>query len=198
MGIPHAQGRERISVSTPLPRVVRNRDIMLRALEGQSSEAIAQLYDLTPETISRILESPLVQDELQRLQGELNKDLVSKVKARSHEALETVTDVMRGEVGSELRFKAAKDILDRNPELQPKQQDLAGAIGAGMGEFIVREFARMRSERREGKDERRNSTGGSAQETIVEGAGAGSRSGQVCDDGGDAPVEGEMVESGGD
>jgi hypothetical protein len=74
------------------------------------------------------------------------KDITAKVKARSHEALETVTDTMRGEVSSELRFKAAKDLLDRNPDLQPKRDEGLGAIGAGMAEYIIRELARKRKE----------------------------------------------------
>lgn len=130
-----------------LPRPVRNKDIMLRALAGHSPEAIAELYDLEPGTIRGILNSDLVKAEMQRLQGEMAKEIQAKVIARSHEALETVTDVMRGDVGSELRFKAATKILDFNPELQPKRgEDALGAIGAGMGEYIIRELAKRKRE----------------------------------------------------
>ena len=139
-------------MSATLPRLVRNKEIMLRALEGQSPEAIAELYELEPQTIKNILNSPLVQQEMLRLQGEMGKDIVAKVKARSHEALETVTDVMRGEVHSKLRFEAAKDLLDRNPDLQPKKDEGLSAIGAGMGEWLVRELAKKRNEREAAND----------------------------------------------
>ena len=134
-------------MSATLPRAVRNKEILLRSLEGQTPEAIAELYDLEPQTIKNIQNSPLVQQEMLRLQGEMGKDIVAKVKARSHEALETVTDTMRGEVSSELRFKAAKDLLDRNPDLQPEKDEALGAIGAGMGEWLVRELAKRRNEK---------------------------------------------------
>ena len=139
-------------MSTTLPRLVRNKEIMLRALEGQSPEAIAELYDLEPQTIKNILNSPLVQQEMLRLQGELARDIVGKVKARSHEALETVTDTMRGEIHSKLRLDAARDLLDRNPDLQPKRDEGLSAIGAGMGEWLVRELAKKRNEREAAND----------------------------------------------
>lgn len=133
--------------TTLLPRVVRNRDIMLRTLEGQTPETIADLYELELQTIKNILASPLVKDELVRLKGEMAKDIVEKVKERSHKALEVVSDTMDGELNSELRFKAAKDMLDRNPDLQPKKDSGLGELGQGIGEAIIRELARKRAER---------------------------------------------------
>lgn len=137
-----------------LPRIVRNKEIMLRSLEGQSLEAIAEVTNLEPQAIRNILNSDAIKPELLRLQGELGKDIVQKVKARSHAALETVTDVMNGELFSELRFKAASKLLDLNPDLKPKQDDVAGAIGAGLGEYIIRELAKRKRESEEERNGR--------------------------------------------
>ena len=133
-------------VVSGVPRAVRNKDIMLRALEGYTPAAIAELYGFeTPQTVKNILSSPLVVDEMLRLQGERAKDIVQQVKARGSEALETVVDTMRGELNSELRFKSASKVLDLNPDLQPKRgEDALGAIGGGMGEYIIRELAKRK------------------------------------------------------
>ena len=134
-------------VASAMPRLVRNKEIMLRALDGQSAGVIAEATGLAEGTIRGILNSDLVKAEMQRLQGEMGKDLVQKVKARSHFALETVTDVMNGELVSELRFKAASKVLDLNPELKPQKDDVAGALGAGLGEYLIRELAKRGRER---------------------------------------------------
>lgn len=135
------------------PLNFRNKEIIMRALEGQTAEMIAGVFDLEVSTVQGILNSPLVKQEMERLQAVLHQDTMEKIKQRSGEALEVVTDVMRGEVGSELRFKAARDILDRNLELKPKT-DGAKEFGEGLGESIIRALARKKAE---GEDARTGS-----------------------------------------
>lgn len=183
-----------------LPRIVRNKEIMLRFLEGQSLETIAEITDLEPQTVRNILNSDTIKPELLRLQGELGKDIVQKVKARSHAALETVTDVMNGELFSELRFKAASKLLDLNPDLKPKQDEVAGAIGAGLGEYIIRELAKRKKES-EGY-ELRSSSGNDrgadfAEAAVIEGAGEKCRHDPLCISGGGIALEGTILASGG-
>lgn len=128
---------------------VRNRDIMLRWLEGQTPEEIAAEKRLTPATISNIIRRPEVIAEIQRL-SELSNDryLQERVDILVIEALDKVRDTMRGVSTSELQFKAAKDLLDRSPILKAKTTGDLGELGAGIGEAIVNGLAKIESERR--------------------------------------------------
>lgn len=175
-----------------VPRQVRNKDIMLRKLEGRSNEAIAELYDLDPTTIKNILSSPLVAEEMLHLQGQRALDIVTQLKARSSEALETVTDTMRGDINSELRFKASSKILDLNPDLHPKDSGMKD-FGEGLGESIIRELARRKregetNELQPERDERK------VEGTYIEGSGTGSSENEVCLAGGTPAVEGTILE----
>lgn len=139
-------------MAIPQPRNSRNREILLRTLEGQTPEEIALVYDLEPSTIKGILNSPMVQTHMARLQEELGKEILTKVRFRSHEALDTITDSMRGDINSELRFKAAKEILDRNPELKAEKDGGLKELGAGMGEAIIRALQQQRNQQKEPLD----------------------------------------------
>jgi len=110
----------------------RNRQIMLRFLEGQDIGEIAAGEDLGVETIRGILNSPLVQQEMQAITGAQNEKLRDRIARLGDEALDTLRGVMRGKVrvpvlntneilvATEHRMNAAKAILDRHPELDKK------------------------------------------------------------------------------
>lgn len=120
----------------------RNRQIMLRFVEGQSVEAIAEYFELQPSTINGILNSPLVRQEMEKL----THSSVERITNLADEAVDLVRDTMRGSVGSELRFKAATRILDYNPELNPKKseaRDLVEGLGEGMIRAIGRQLREM-------------------------------------------------------
>lgn len=127
---------------------VRNRDVMLRWLEGQSPSEIAVEKQLAPATVASILRRPEVLREIQRLSELSNeKYLQERVDALVIEALDKVRDTMRGVNGSELQFKAAKDLLDRSPVLKAKTDGALGELGAGIGEAIVNRLAQIESEK---------------------------------------------------
>lgn len=116
----------------------RNQEIMLRFLEGQSVEEIANHFDLTTNTIRNVLKSPLVEQEIERLSKLIAENGVTeRIKNLSPEAIDTVRDTMRGSNKSELKLKAANSLLDRNPELSAKKDD-SEKFAQGLGESIIR------------------------------------------------------------
>ena len=131
------------------PHYVRNRDCMLRFLEGQSVEQIAQDLRLEAKQIKAILRRQPIKQEIQRLAGLANDRYVQeRIDSLSIEALDVVRDTMRGQYFSELRFKAAKEVLDKNPLLKA---NAAGAglkeLGEGLGEAIITRLAQLESEK---------------------------------------------------
>lgn len=123
------------------PRQSRNRLIMCRWMEGQSVEQIALAVGLEAQTVRGILHSPLVKQEM----AKMSQGVVERVETLADEAIDTVRDTMRGQVMSELRFKAAKDLLDRNRELNPKVVQPTAA--EGLGEAIIRALTKQAQEK---------------------------------------------------
>jgi len=121
---------------------------MLRAVEGQSAESIADYYNLPPEQIKQILSSPLIKQQMLEIQTRLHQPALDSIKEAAGEAVDTIKDVMKGEITSELRLKAAKSLLDYNPELQ-KQDTSPRELGEGIGEAIIRELARQKNKAQE-------------------------------------------------
>ena len=126
--------------SVELPNLSRNRQIMLRFLEDQTPEEIGEALGLSEAVVGVVLRSPLVREEIERVWGESNPRIKERLKRIGDEAVSTLRDTMRGRLGSELRFKAAKELLDKHPELEKKASD-ENAM-AGLGEAIIRELAR--------------------------------------------------------
>jgi len=132
----------------PSKQLPRNRLIMLRFVEGQTVEEIASYFDLQPSTISGILNSPLVRQEMEKL----SQTHVERIMNLTDEAIDLVKDTMRGSIGSELRFKAAKEILDRNQDLNPRKSDARDLV-EGLGEGMVRAIGKQLREMEGKKDE---------------------------------------------
>jgi hypothetical protein len=131
------------------PHFVRNRDVMLRFLEGQSPKAIALDLQLEEKQVKAILRRSPIKAEVQRLAGLANDRYVQeRIDTLSIEALDLVRDTMRGVVRDELRFKAAKEVLDKNPLLKVNERNAdARAIGEGLGEAIITRLAQLESEK---------------------------------------------------
>jgi len=121
----------------------RNSGIMLRWLEGQSIDAIAARYTMTVDKVRAVLRLRAVKQEVQRL-SQLTRDewIRDRVGGLAAEALDTLRDTMRGENTSELKFKAAKELLDKTPVLK-QQNDLGKGIGEGIGEAIINRLAEL-------------------------------------------------------
>jgi DNA-binding CsgD family transcriptional regulator len=121
----------------------RQSEIMLRWLEGQSIEAIATRYHVTVEKVRAVLRLRAVKNEIQRLSQLTRDELIrDRVGGLASEALDTLRDTMRGENTSELKFKAAKELLDKTPVLK-QAGDLGKGIGEGIGEAIINRLAEL-------------------------------------------------------
>ena len=131
------------------PAVVpRNRQILCRFLEGQHPEVIAQALGLELRTVQLVLRKPGVKAEIDRLAKLTNEQVVrERVAVLGEEALDTIRDVMRGVVSGELRFKAAKDLLDRNPLF--RDRSLGEEVSQGLGEAIIFRLAQLAAKKRE-------------------------------------------------
>jgi hypothetical protein len=108
---------------------------MIRFMEGETVEALALRYDIKESTVAGILTSPLVQEEMKKI-----ADLAGvpeRIVNLSMTALDMVRDTMQGANTSELRFKAAKDLLDRNPESRGDKQTDGDKFSKGLGEAII-------------------------------------------------------------
>lgn len=158
--------------------VPRNRLIMLRFLEGQKVEDIALYFELQPSTINGILNSPLVRQEMEAM----SERATERVANLTDEALDKVRDTMRGKSNSELQYKAANSLLDRNPELNPKKDSSAKEMMEGLGEGMIRAIGKQlrEMERPNGSDDKQ----GVSSSPILEVADTSEVSGRndsVCD-----------------
>ena len=130
----------------PSPDLIspRNRGVMLRWLEGQRPADIAATLQLTPKKVKAILCLRAVKQEIQRLSQLTNEEYIKDRVARmAEEALDTLRDAMRGSVTSELRFKAAKELLDKVPVLRAPSGEFGRSIGEGLGEAIINRLAQL-------------------------------------------------------
>jgi hypothetical protein len=116
-------------------------------LEGQLPDDIAQQLGVERQTVDKVLRLKAVKAEIQRLTqltgDEYIKDRVARM---AEEALDTLRNTMRGENASELRFKAAKQLLDMVPALRAPAGGIGYDIGQGLGESIITRLAQMESE----------------------------------------------------
>lgn len=130
----------------PLRNLPRNRSIMLRWLEGQSVTEIAGALDISDATVRGVLKRPEIQRELQRLvELDNTRTFEQRVADMAEEALDVARDTMRGRNISEMRWKAAKDLLDRHPsQRQRGPQESAGS--GSLGDEIIKRLAQMQAE----------------------------------------------------
>lgn len=133
----------------------RNRSVLLRYMEGQSIEQIAQVVHLPVEKVRAVLQLRAVKQEILRL-GQLTNDewLKDRLTGLAQEALDVIRDTMRGEQSSDLRYKAAAALLDKNPVLRAATQgSLSKELGVGIGEAIINRLAELEGAARAQADE---------------------------------------------
>ena len=119
-------------------KLPRNREMLYRYLEGQTLEDIADYFDITVGTVRYNLSLPVMQEEMDRLIKLVDQNgVIERLKNLSPEALDTVRDTMRGANKSELKLKAASQVLDRNPDLAIKK-DRSEELAQGLGESLIR------------------------------------------------------------
>lgn len=131
-------------IAIPVRNYPRDRSIMLRYLEGQAIPDIARETYLTEAQVNSILKQKHIRREMQRL-AELDnqRHFAHRVESLAEEALDTARATMRGEGVSELRWKAAKDLLDRHPSMRKEAQ--RGGEMTELGESIIMALAKLKA-----------------------------------------------------
>lgn len=124
----------------------RDRLVMLRYIEGQTRNEIAQAFDIAPQQVSNILAKPKVRQEIARLMAlDSNRVFETRVAGLADEALDVARDTMRGRQLSDMRWKAAKDLLDRHPSQKREVAMVKGQGSAAMGDAIIKRLAEMQA-----------------------------------------------------
>lgn len=147
-GLPLGHQVEKPAVGRPLASLEpRNRELILRYLEGQSVEDIAAHYKLQPASVSVILKSPLAQQMTEKYS---TAPVRERIEALTGEAVDTVRDLMRGKrriaqldvgevpVGTEHVFKAANLVIERSTLGKRDEQSAA----EGLGESLIRAISK--------------------------------------------------------
>jgi len=93
-------------------------EIARRILLGQKNVVIAEALECSPQTISLVRNSPVVQDKLALMQGAADAnavDVSKRIQEMAPEALDVLQEVLRAkeEASMALRAKVAESILDR-------------------------------------------------------------------------------------
>ena len=120
------------------------RDILYRWLERQPLDQIARAYGIKVSAVKKILKDPMVIAEHDRVVKLMTQHMATRMELLVPEAIETVKDTIRGANLEELRFKAAKEVLDRAGSFQ-KSDDVDGH--KDLGAAILRELGRVAASR---------------------------------------------------
>ena len=120
----------------------RHQEIMKRALEGQSSAAIAEAMSMNHSTVRVIRSSPLFKKELQKRRDTQVRSILDRVEDLTLEALDVLKDYMRQKGNYERqRLAAALEILDRAGYVKIQKQITVG-INA---EDVIKAIARLKA-----------------------------------------------------
>ena len=118
------QGREKTSWEVSDMWDVHHQ-VKRRIFLGQKNVEIARMLGITKEQVSSIRRSPVVQDELKKMQAAADKDAVdvkTVVKELAPKALRVMEQILDDDnVPANVKFSCAKDTLDRGGHAAPQQ-----------------------------------------------------------------------------
>lgn len=100
----------------------RHREAMRLVASGMPLNEVADRLGYSRSRLYQVTRSPLWQRELDKLMGRLDNqayDAMAAVRALQPQAVNTYKDLLECELYEELRFKIAKDILDRTGVTAP-------------------------------------------------------------------------------
>lgn len=120
----------------------RHREIMRRLLEGANYRIIAEEMGLHVQTIMLVATSKLFVSELSKMEAEADFNVIKRAEALSHEALDTLKNLMRFGKSELARKSSADSILDR-AGYSKVEKKLVGIVN---GEDVIRELNRQRRE----------------------------------------------------
>lgn len=89
------------------------RCILLWITGQYTKQKIAKIIGVSLNTVSAWLMNPIVQEAVRQIQGREFQVVESRIKAINFQALDTMEDLMMNSEMDNVRFSAAKDILDR-------------------------------------------------------------------------------------
>ena len=118
----------------------RHREIMRRLLEGANYRTIAEEMGLHVQTIMLVATSKLFISELSKMEAEADFNVIKRAETLSHEALDTLKNIMRFGKSELARKSSADSILDR-AGYSKVEKKLVGIVN---GEDVIRELNRQR------------------------------------------------------
>jgi len=124
----------------------RHREILRLASTGLSNLDIARELNITPQTVSNTMNSPIVQEKMNALRDgrdESAMDVSERIREIAPVAVEKIIETMRN---SDLRleYAAAKDLLDRAGFVAPTRMDIRKLDIHMTGEDIEKIKARQK------------------------------------------------------
>ena len=126
----------------PQKLLPRHREIMRRLVEGASYMDISEEMGITPQAITLITNSAIFKGELTKLEAEADSNVIRRAEALSHEALDTLKNLMRRARTESVRKTSADSILDRAGYSKIEKRVIASVSG----EDVIRELNRRRRE----------------------------------------------------
>ena len=136
-------GASKVKLNNTL-KDIREAEVFRLCLMGYTGDQIADSLGVKRNVISRIVNSPGVQDRLERRQSELKSAALRRIKLQSESLVGVIMSIAKGENGDEKaadRLKAACAALDRiGIVANPGAKQVEISIGPAMttGELIKR------------------------------------------------------------
>lgn len=120
----------------------RHREIMRRLLEGANYRMIAEEMGIHVQTVMLVATSKLFISELTKMEEQADFNVIKRAEALSHEALDTLKNIMRFGKSELARKSSADSILDRAGYAKVEKK----LIGIVNGEDVIMELNRQRRE----------------------------------------------------
>jgi hypothetical protein len=120
----------------------RHREILRRILEGATYVEIAEAMGIHKQTVMLIATSKLFQQELHKLEAQLDFNIVSRADSMANEALDKIKTLMRSARSEFLQKQCAERILDTAGYSKVERK----ILGIVTGEDVIRELNKRKRE----------------------------------------------------
>lgn len=120
----------------------RHREILRRILEGATYVEIAEAMGIHKQTVMLIATSKLFQEELHKLESQLDYNIVSRADSMANEALDKIKTLMRSARSEFLQKQCAERILDTAGYSKVERK----ILGIVTGEDVIRELNKRKRE----------------------------------------------------
>lgn len=120
----------------------RHREIMRRLLEGANYKTIAEEMGIHVQTVMLVSTSKMFVSALAKMEEDADFTVIKRAENLSHEALDTLKNIMRFGKSDLARKSAADSVLDRAGYSKVEKK----LIGIVNGEDVIMELNRQRRE----------------------------------------------------